>query len=292
MLTSFRSLFRNESFYRLDWIIIETTGLADPAPLIQSFYMDKECQQKMRIDGVLTVVDAKHFPSHLVNRRRELTDSAVGVHGGISESILQVTFADRILLNKIDLVSQLEVDSLLKSLQDINSLAKIYTCSHSDVDLKLLFNIQAFDPKRFINLNYENSSSRQIIINRDESGKILKKKTFLDFSNKTPQTSGSSKTAIGTVSFTTEDPIDLDKFNEWISNLLQFKGQDIYRMKGILNMKGYDEQFVCHAVHMIFDGERTKNPWPQNTKRLSKLVFIGNNLSKEEIETGIRSTLA
>jgi G3E family GTPase len=293
LLTTFRNLFSNDAFYKIDWIIIETTGLADPAPIIQSFYMDKECQDKVKIDGVVTVVDSKHFALHLKKKMSENVGNekeTKGVHGGVSEAILQVSFADKIIFNKTDLVQKHELISLKKSIFEINSTAEFIECEHGKIDIQRILNISAFDPKRFIALNYEHQKSRSILISRDDSNNLLKKKQLLDFRKRVNPVSTSDGDIIQTISLTSEDPIDLTKFNEWVSDLLQSRGKDIYRMKGILSIAGYSERFVCHAVHMIFDGERYTD-WASNEKRISKLVFIGYRLSKEELEIGFLSTL-
>lgn len=273
-------MFSNEAFSKLDWIVIETTGLADPAPLIQSFYMDAECQKRMKIDSVITVVDSKHLPLHLTDKNEKN-----GAHGDISEAIRQISYADRIVVNKIDLVGKHEVQSLIKSIEEINPFAKIFQCSHGNIDIAELLNIQAFDAKRFQSL-HSKITPQQIFIQRDQSGKISKERIKFNIGSAT----GSQKTnKIASFSFTSKQPIDISRFNEWISILLQTQGQKMYRMKGILHMAGYDEIFVCHGVHMIFDGEKTSTRWDENKE--SKIVFIGNGLNKFDLEEGFRSTL-
>jgi G3E family GTPase len=292
LLTAFRKLFANEAFYKLDWIIIETTGLADPAPIIQSFYMDKECQQKTRIDGLLTLVDAKHFPQHLSEYWKDpgkVSEQSTTAHGGIPEAVLQVLFADRILLNKVDLIEKQELDALKEEIKKLNSSASIFECTKAEVDIREVLNIRAFDPKRFLSTNFDNIKEKPILINRDASGKILPKKNTISFKNPPPRASLASS-QIGTFSMLSDTPLDLEKFNTWIAGILQDKGEDIYRMKGILNISGFNEKFVCHGIHMIFDGERGPE-WKPDEERLSRLVFIGKNLSKEDLEAGFQSTL-
>jgi G3E family GTPase len=294
LLMTFRRMFSNEAFAQLDWIVIETTGLADPAPLIQSFYMDRECQQRMRLDGVLTIVDCKHLPVHLAQHRANQTSA--GVHGGVSEAIKQIAYADRILLSKVDLVRESEVEALKKSIQDINRDASIMTSSFGQVDVRAVLNIRAFSPSKAANLlTKESSDDKPILIQKDASGQVLRKNIRLDLraalAKKTNIQSTKSSNAVSTFSLLSEDPLDLDKFNEWISDILKNKGTDIYRMKGVLAMKDYDEKFVAQSIHMIFDGERS-GVWSPGERRVSKLVVIGTNLDREEFEYGFAQTIA
>lgn len=299
LLTTFRNMFQNEAFSLLDWIVIETTGLADPAPVIQTFYMDKECQEKMRLDSVIAVVDCKHLPSHLMRTPEAKSNSqftfkkSVTAHGGIPETTLQISFADRILLNKTDLVTKEELKDIIKSINEINPTAVTLQCRFGNVPLDDLLNTKSFDPKQFLKASSlfgtGTSNFKPINIKRDSTGKIIKSRAGLEVANKDIKPIKPVSDVIGTVVLVTEECIDLNKFNLWISEVLQKRGPDIYRMKGILNMGGYNEQFVAHGVHMIFEGERTKILWANKT-RVSKLVFIGKNLNKEEFEAGFALT--
>lgn len=280
LLQTFRKMFENDAFAKLDWIIIETTGLADPAPVIQSFYMDKDCQRHLRLDGVLTVIDSKHFPLHLSREKDGEIEKSPSIHGGLSEAILQVTYADRILLNKIDIVNDQELKCLEDSLRKANPTASVFRCTYGNVDIAKIMNINAFDPSKlneFVRLQSPNS-----FINVDEKGKILA-------SNIRKRNVRKGQSTITTVSITAEQAVNLFAFNEWITNLLQTKGKDILRMKGILNVHGYNQKFVLHGVHMIFDGERSSD-W-ESSKRISKLVFIGINLNEKELRQGFNLTL-
>ena len=294
LLTTFHRLFENEAFARLDWVVIETTGLADPAPLIQSLYIDAKCKTMMRLDGVVTVVDCLHIQGHL----RQTGGSTEGAHGGLSEAQLQVAFADRILLNKIDLLPQDTatdggLDDVTLSIRLLNTHAKIFMCEKANVPIDELLNIRAFDASRNQGLleslrdenAYEILDDRPILIRRDDSGKILRKTVKMNYN---PTRAAVDVLAekhkakgISTVSLICNEPLDLDLFNEWIASVLRTKGNELYRTKGILWINKYDEQFVAHGVHMIFDGERGP-VWPDG-KRQSRLVFIGLDLNSETL---------
>ena len=336
LLVTFHRMFENEAFAQLDWVVIETTGLADPAPLIQSLYMDALCQSKLRLDGVLTVVDTKHLPLHLA-REQELGGAEqakkdkVGVHGGALEARLQLAFADRVLLNKVDLVSEQELQSVKEAVAKINPGAGILVCGrNAAIGVEKVLNIRAFDGTKNDALlsvglsetdgDGDGEGEGDISISRgaavaSDGDKGEKLKQFLSQDANGKISSGRNKkgggarrkqglknsdnertkkavewgekkkvgkvvSGVSTLSLTCEEPLDMNLFNSWITSTLQTKGPDIYRMKGILNMAGYDQQFVAHGVHMVFDGERSKD-WPEGSRRLSRLVFIGLNLNHE-----------
>jgi G3E family GTPase/putative Mn2+ efflux pump MntP len=319
LITTFHSMFADETFSKLDWVMIETTGLADPAPLIQSLYMDKECSKYLRLDSVLTVVDAKHLPQHIEQgKEKEEKISSVtnidnknkngnsngtvnitvesvnkrdikemkGVHGGLPEAAMQIIFSDRIILNKIDLVSK-ETRRVIESrVRELNPTAQIILCEFSNVPVQDLLNIRAFDPSRNAALlsqeeekknkenkkNNDNNNNENLEINEmkkkdnygdkniaksgfiryDENGKILPSKLQVKNGSNSEATEINS---VSTISLVTYESLDLDVFNIWVSALLRLQGANIFRLKGILNMHGYDNQFVVQGVHMIFDGE-------------------------------------
>lgn len=123
----------------LDGIIIETTGLADPAPIAQTFFLDKEVRDFARLDGIVTLVDAKHIEQHLDEVKPE---------GVENESIEQVAFADRMLLNKVDLVSGPDLDRVEARLRTINKFAPILRCERSNVSADNVLDIHGFDLNR------------------------------------------------------------------------------------------------------------------------------------------------
>ena len=224
---------------KFDRLVIETTGLADPAPIIQTFFVDEDVQNLTYLDAVVTVVDAKHISQHW--------DAA--------EAIEQIAFADRILLNKIDLISERELDDLEQRMRQLNAMAKIYRTQNSVVDLDCILGVNAFDLDRALEVDPD----------------------FLG------EEAHEHDATIGSISLVATGSIEIDKLTTWIGELLRTQGQDIFRMKGILNITGDDCRFVFQGVHMIFDGRRDR-PWQATEARNNQLVFIGRNLD----ETALR----
>jgi len=291
LISTFQKIFsQNGLMSKLDWVVIETTGLADPAPLIQTIYMDKDCQEKLRLDSVITVIDGKHFSHHLNPREYQSSESAtidgsnsnIGglyhINNILNEPVQQAIYADRILLNKTDLISPDELSIVTANIRDINTQADILFCSHGVVDVDKLLNIHAFDPLKNVSLLLNDSSKFSITL--DQNGKIpLKKMAFNTRSVK--QVESSLQKRLSTLSLRTPKPLNLQKVNSWITSLL-LRGVDIYRMKGILNIDGYDEMFVAHGIHMIFDGKKG-NTWPVDGDRISRFVIIGKSLDQEKL---------
>jgi G3E family GTPase len=233
---------------RLDHILIETTGLADPAPVIQTFYMDDELAGEMELDGVVTLVDAGHVELHLDDSH---------------ECEEQIAFADLIVLNKTDLVDGDTLDGLEERIGQINKVAKVHRTTNAGISIDRVVGIKAFD---------------------------LQQKLEIDpgFLEEDPEDHehDSTVTSVGI-----DIPGDLDgqRLNSWISKLLQEKGPDIFRSKGVLSISGSDERFVFQAVHMLFTGE-AERPWG-DTPRRNQMVFIGRNLDREALEEGFRKCL-
>ena len=231
---------------KLDAIVIETTGMADPAPVAQTFFVDDMTKSFARLDGILTLVDAKHIEQHLDEEKPE---------GAENEAVEQVAFADRLLLNKTDLVTEEDLARVEKRLKSINTMAPILRCQQSNVSVEQVLNIKGFDLKRTLEMDPE----------------------FLNTDGEHTHDSSVTSVSIGC-----EGELDLDMVQTWISKMLQEKGADIYRMKGVLAIAHSNERFVYQAVHMIFTGNFME-PWAAGEKRESKLVFIGKNLNREEL---------
>lgn len=232
---------------KFDHLVIETTGLADPAPVIQTFFVDEDIQAQLALDAVITVVDAKHIHQHWES----------------DEAQEQIAFADVILLNKVDLVTEEELAELERRILDMNAMVKIYRTQNSDLPIESILGVKAFDLDRALEVDPEflNEDAHE----HDES--------------------------VYSFAIVEEQPLDSDKLSAWVSDLLQTKGPDIFRMKGILNLAGEANRYVFQGVHMIFDG-RSDRKWKPDEPRRSELVFIGRNLDEDELRQGFRACLA
>jgi len=240
---------------KLDGIIIETTGMADPAPVAQTFFVDDEVKAFSRLDGIVTLVDAKHIEQHLDQEKPE---------GAENEAVEQVAFADRMLLNKTDLVSEEDLVRVEKRLRDINAFAPIMRCQQSSVSPDSVLDIKGFDLKRTLEMDPE-------FLNTDGEHE--------------------HDDSVKSVSINVKGDLDLALVQEWISDILQQNGADIYRMKGVLSIKHAEERFVYQAVHMIFNGNFME-PWTPDEERLSKLVFIGKKLDEAKLKAAFMACLA
>tara|TARA_B100001564_G_scaffold4986_1_gene4319 strand:- start:1073 stop:2266 length:1194 start_codon:yes stop_codon:yes gene_type:complete len=243
----------HERIKDFDGVLIETTGLADPAPVAQTFFVDDDIVDKYKLDGIITVADAKHIIQHLDEEKPE---------GVENESVEQIAFADRIMLNKIDLVSEEELDEVESKIKSINRFAPMYHTENSIIDPANLINIGSFDLERTLEMDPE----------------------FLDTESEHEHddrvTSTSSKF---------EGALNVNKLERWIGELMQTKGEDLFRYKGVLAVKGMDQKFVFQGVHMLFGGGFSSEvaPWKEGETRECRFVFIGRDLDHEELQQGL-----
>jgi G3E family GTPase len=360
---------------KFDHILIETTGLADPAPVAQTFFVDDEMKDSFSLDAIITMVDAKHVLQHI--------DTS-------SECQEQIAFADVLLLNKTDLATPEELDTLESRIRSMNASCKIHRTQNAELAMDHLLGVRAFDLDAKLELNadflteevpfewggvyeleagryemkfetgpdpvmdllaaplaapddaaYDAARKAAIIAFSDSATEIppggtvsangqlntlvftpdgatftldvtspgafafftqhhpdeFEMKLTRDGQTVTPVRSQayahshSHDQSVTSVGITESRPVDPKRLNEWISELLRFKGPDIFRMKGILNIKGADNRFVFQGVHMLFDGKQDR-PWEDSEERGSKMIFIGRNLDRAELEDGFRSCLA
>ena len=359
---------------KFDYIMVETTGLADPGPVAQTFFMDTEMQEKLQLDSVTTLVDAKHIWQHI-------DDS--------DEAREQIAFADVILLNKIDLVTEEELDQLEARIRSMNAAAKIYRTKDAVVEMDKILNVGGFDLDRALEVDPQfmepeypfewagiydlpagthelvlqegpdptmnvalvpvNASTDEaleaavepvvMVFSDDEhelsaggtlqpSGRLIELNLTADelrfdvqidrpgayalFTEHHPDEFQAQLFGSGTlvkpvverefkpdhehddevtsVGITTPGDLDPDRLNDWISTLLRTKGPDIFRMKGILSIRGQRDRFVFQGVHMLFDG-RPDRPWG-GEPRYNSLIFIGRNLDRAELTEGFEACLA
>jgi G3E family GTPase len=242
-------LERREKF---DHILVETSGLADPSPVAATFFVDPELGRQVHLDAIVTLVDSKHIGAHLDDPK---------LQGHDNQAVDQIVIADRIILNKIDLVEEPGLTKLEKRVRSYNATAPILRSSHAKVALEDILGIGAF------------SLTQTMAIAPD----------FLEDHEHEHDPS------LESVSLVFQRPFDRARLESHLRGLLKEKGDDIFRLKGILAIAGEPRRVVLQAVHRIMD-LRAADAWT-TARRESKLVFIGRGLEKEELARGLAEAL-
>jgi G3E family GTPase len=368
---------------RFDYVLIETTGLADPAPVAQTFFVDDEMRDKLRLDGIVTVVDAKHVALHF--------DESPECQG-------QIAFADVILLNKCDLVDEATLDALERRMRAINAIAKIHRTKNAETSMDVILDVDGFDLNRALRekpsflepeypfewggvfdlvagsyeLTLQNGPDPEITVaahslpvDRSPAEALAEAQdqaavhfrgadvrrvapgqgfepavaaVVLDLSRsgtkrfllhvatpgryalftqhmpeefaltlRGPAVDGRTDVqpvhahtynpehehdeSVGSVGLELFGDMDAKRLNRWMGELLQTRGTDIFRMKGILSVKGEEQRFVFQGVHMLFDG-KPGSPWQAGEARTNQLVFIGRNLDRSALTEGFAACRA
>jgi G3E family GTPase len=258
---------------KFDAIIVETTGLADPAPVAQTFFIDENVGRKAKLDAVVTVADAKWLQERLKDA---------------PEAKNQIAFADVILLNKTDLVAAEELSEVEGRIRGINPYARVHKTERCKIALPEVLGRNAFDLDRILEIEPDFlADGHHHGHDHDHDGHLHGHDHRHD--------GGSLKhyhdEEMQSFSLKTERPLDADKFFPWVQDLVQKEGPNILRCKGILSFKDDDERFAFQGVHMILDGDHQR-PWNEGEKRESRIIFIGRNLPQEKIKAGFEGCLA
>jgi G3E family GTPase len=380
---------------KFDYIIVETTGMADPGPVAQTFFLDDEFKTQFVLDAIVTLVDARHIERHLEQ---------------MNEPAEQVAFADVVLLNKIDLASEADLERIERRIRAMNGTARIFRTRNADVPITRVLDVGAFDLQRALAVDgsflepqypfewagvYSLPAGEFVLRSGAEAhaahdhhghdhdldhahdhdhghdpgeglgvawlpvaaatadglaacietavrafaedptaiacGGVLSpgQKLFRidaaheggQFRLQVPQAGayalfcehapgefnlrleGATPAAerrfashhhdgeISSIGISDPRPLDPQKFDDWMSYLLKSRGEDIFRMKGVVSLQGEDRRYVFHGVHMMFDGQ-LERPWPAGRPRGNTLVFIGRKLDRQELEAGFQSCLA
>jgi G3E family GTPase len=239
---------------RFDAIVIETTGLADPGPVAMPFFMNDALRAQLRLDAIVTLVDAKHVLTHL---------DEVKPDGVENECVEQIAFADRIVLNKQDLVDAKELAEVTRRIRAINAAATVLPAVRCDVNLADVLDVHAFDLEHVL---------------ATDPG-------FLD-----PDGEHQHDSSVTSVGIDVEGTVNVEKLDIWLSMLIVTHGPDLFRSKGVLNLTGTDHRYVFQGVHMMHDGDFGA-PWRPGESRRNRMVFIGRNLDHAEIEASFRACL-
>ena len=357
---------------KFDRILLETTGLADPGPVAQTFFVDDDTRDSFDLDGVITLVDAKHAELHL-------DDS--------EEAASQIAFADVILINKVDLVDDATVDGLERRLRSMNAMARIERVQMADAPMEQVLNVGGFDLERALELKpsflepeypfewggvlevddkavfrlrngpdpimsaviepmdaatpealmaaaervYTRFSAENHLLQPggtmtpgetlwtltltgaeryDYAVEVPKPGLYALFTEHMPDefdagffdggSAGMTVVAehafnpehthddtVGSVALEFEGEADNAKLSAWLGRLLQTRGTDIFRMKGIVALAGEAQRYVFQGVHMLFQGQ-PGDAWG-DAERSCRLVFIGRNLDEAALDTGFRA---
>jgi G3E family GTPase len=261
---------------RFDAIVIETTGLADPVPVAQTFLMDEGARAKTRLDAVVTVVDAKHLPLRMKDSR---------------EAEDQIAFADVVLLNKTDLVSPAELAQVEAVIRAVNPYAEIHRTQRSAIGLDRVLDRGVFDLQRALRLEPELLAP--VLEEEHEHHECHAGCDHEHHHHRHPAAHGDAKPSplhdvtVGSISLRTGE-LDPGRFFPWIHDLTQARGPDILRMKGILAFRDEARRYALQGVHMIVEGDHQRC-WKEGEKRESRLVFIGRELDRDAIARGLES---
>ncbi|EOD24445.1 hypothetical protein EMIHUDRAFT_74134 [Emiliania huxleyi CCMP1516] len=265
---------RKDSF---DLVLLETTGLADPAPILATFTQNWTISNNYRIDGVLCLTFPRPFLDLSCQVRPE---------GTVNEAVQQVAFADRVLLNKLDLVDKGELGAVKTLIQEVNAFAELIECQQSRVPVDKLMDMNAFSMERFqeeiAEYDLEEDAAAEECTDEQEGareGQKAKKRKH-DISG------------VGSFALQSEHALDSQLFNRFMVQLLQRKKEDLYRSKGVLCFEGEgDAKYIFQGVHEQIQFEQSNTKWVEGEPRVSKVVFIGRDLDREEIEAAFRTCI-
>jgi G3E family GTPase len=259
---------------KFDAIIVETTGLADPAPVAQTFFMDEQVGAKTKLDAVVTVADAKWLKDRLKDA---------------PEAKNQIAFADVILINKTDLVTPAELAEIEARIRGINPYARLHRTERARIDIAEVLGRNAFDLDRILDIE------PAFLEAEDVHGHDHAHHHGGGHDHAHAHSHGGLKhyhdEDMQSVSIKTDRPLNPDKFFPWVQDLVATEGKDILRCKGILNFKDDPERFVFQGVHMILDGDHQRK-WQDGETRDSRIVFIGRHLPEEKIRQGFEGCIA
>jgi len=308
----------------IDGLIIETTGLADPAPVCQSFFIEQSVATKFKIDAVVTVVDAKHLIQHLAEKKPK---------GVVNEAVQQVAFADKILINKIDLVTKKYLTRLENEIRSINKYAKMIHCQFEKAPPPMdeILSLGAFDLSR-VNEMDENFLNAEVIRQDEEEVQPAHGHDHghghencddpshnhghghghencddpshnhghghdcddhnCDDPHHSHGHSHVHDQSVGSIGFTLgeDQQISMFRLKMFIGELIQNNNEDLYRYKGVIAVKGFDRKYIFQGVHMLYGGDFAA-PWG-NQERKSVFCFIGKNIDQMKIKEGFERCIA
>lgn len=255
---------------RFDAIVVETTGLADPAPVAQTFFMDDDVRAKTRLDAVVALADAKHLPLRLKDSR---------------EAEDQIAFADVVLLNKTDLVDEEQLAAVEASISAINPSARIHRTERAAIALADVLDRGAFDLQRALDNDPH-------FLEHGHPDHACGPDCDQDHEHDHHHAHASDihDSSVESISLRA-GPVKPDLFFPWIQKTTQIDGPNILRLKGIIAFDGDDDRYVVQGIHMIVEGDHQR-PWNDGEERQSRIVFIGRDLDREKLKRSFEACQA
>ena len=250
---------------KFDAIIVETTGLADPAPVAQTFFVDEDVQKNARLDAVVTVADAKWLSDRLKDA---------------PEAKNQIAFADVIVLNKTDLVTKPELAEVEARIRAINPYARLHRTERCQIAISDVLERGAFDLDRILEIEPEFLNAGDDHDHHHDHDHGHDHHHHHDHGLKHYHDE-----EMQSLSLRSDKPLDPSKFMPWLQNLVQIEGGKILRSKGILAFQDDDDRYVFQGVHMMLEGDHQRK-WKPDEVRQSRVVFIGRELPEDAIREG------
>ncbi|WCM54191.1 GTP-binding protein [Pseudomonas sp. WJP1] len=249
---------------RLDHILIETSGLADPYPVAQSFFINDPIADEVELDAIVTMVDARHIAQHLHDLQLDGVDN---------QAVDQIVCADRIVINKVDLVSDAEVAALSETIRGLNATADLVTSSYAEIDLSKILGIGAFEStQKLMEIGAEHDHHAD------------------DHHHEHDDLDHDHDPSVSSVGIAVDGAVNLGDFHRWITRLRTEQADNLYRMKGVLAVADQDQRYVLQGVHSLVEF-RASTPWGAEP-RSSKIVFIGRDLDRAALNQGFAACLA
>ncbi|WP_322061088.1 GTP-binding protein [Paraburkholderia sp. J63] len=260
---------------KFDHILVETSGLADPTPVAATFFMDHDVARQVALDGVVTLVDALHIESHLDDPQ---------LHGFDNQAVDQIVAADRIIVNKTDLVNGDAVAALEARLHRLNEGAQILRSNYAQVDLTKILGIGGFTPASTSLDDHDHGHDHEVHDHGHEHDHdhVCDETCAHDHHEAGHDLSHRHDPSVSSVSIVFDRPFDLARLEAGLRALLAAQGDDVFRMKGIFDIAGDDRRHIVQAVHRQLDLHAAE-PWA-NEVRESKIVFIGRNLDRRRLQ--------
>ncbi|MCM8525303.1 MAG: GTP-binding protein [Lentisphaeraceae bacterium] len=262
-----------ESGQTFEHLMIETTGIANPAPVAEVFYFDPHIKNSFYVNGIITLVDSVNVDKHLDDN---------------DECYKQIAFADLLLINKVDKVDEARLEDIKKIVTLVNPMAEQIRCSQAKIDISKILNVVSLHEKMLHDEHIENEGAHtEHHSHNHEHSHEHEHQHDHDHEHSHGHEHDSP---IVSVSVASKGEFNQAKLRYWIGTLLFDRSDTIYRMKGIINISGREEKLIFQSVHRLFE-DAVGEKWESGEEKVSKIVFIGEGLDEKELHEGFLSNL-